>query len=105
MPAADDVVVVQSAHTITVAAAANISTLYNHGVIRSEAGKPLEIRASGLISNSGQILGADGSIGQGAACGSAGSSVDLRGTPIENAGTIRAGRVGMARAAAGAAAI
>ena len=61
VPAADDVVVVQSTHTITVAAAAGITTLYNHGVLRSDAGKPLEIRASGLISNSGQILGADGS--------------------------------------------
>ena len=94
VPSANDVVVVQSTHTVTVSAAAGIKTLYSYGVLRSEAGKPLEIRASGLISNSGQILGADGSTGQGQICGSPGSSIDLRGAPIENAGTIRAGRGG-----------
>ncbi len=91
VPNADDVVLVQADHTVVGPALANIKALCNYSVLPSMNRSSLEIRATQAISNYGLILGRDGGVGVGAACGGQGSSIKLRGSPFYNEGMIWAG--------------
>jgi hypothetical protein len=90
IPTDEDVVMIQASDTVTGAASANIQALCNYGALRSMGDQSLNIRATGFISNYGSIRGAHGGVGD-STCGEPGSSIELRGRPIYNEGTIQAG--------------
>jgi hypothetical protein len=85
------------------ATSAEIGGLCNYGTLLSQYGRDLHIEASGLIINytEAQILGQEGQSGIGNACGQDGSSVELRGSPFFNMGTIRSGQGGSSEACGG----
>lgn len=92
VPSVGDVVLIRPGHSIIGSTSTTITSLCNYGTLSSQPFSDLYVTASGFISNTGSILGWDGSAG--GPCGAAGGSLELRGSPISNEGVIRAGRGG-----------
>lgn len=96
IPNENDIIWIQPNHTITgPSQATDIQGLCNEGTLRSQQNRALRLVASGLISNTGQITGLDGSDSDTEnQAGRQGSSLTLRGSPVYNEGTIQAGSGG-----------
>jgi hypothetical protein len=91
IPAAGDTVMVASGHTLNGSHQVAMTDLCNYGTLRYDGGEMFTIRATGWISNYGQIVGGHGVAGSGDVCGRQGTGLTLYGTPILNEGTIQAG--------------
>ncbi len=97
VPLITDVVLIQFGHVVSGPVSANVRGLCNYGLLQSRINQALSIQATEAISNYGQILGSNGSPGGATTvCGGPGSSLDLRGSPVYNEGTIQAGNGGSA---------
>ncbi len=94
VPNINDVVRIETDHTVIGPTSANVHTLCNFGILQSAHQLPLHLIATKAISNYGHILGRNGTVGSADTCGDWGSNVTLEGSPIYNAGTIQAGHGG-----------
>ncbi len=94
VPGRADVVLIQGGHTVTGPVSADVQRLCNYGFLQSKTNRPLFISATGGIFNYGYVLGSEGGVGTGGDCGGRGSNLQLRGSPVYNEGTIRAGNGG-----------
>lgn len=91
-PNGNDVVLIRPGHVIVGPLTANVAALCNLGVLESQPFSDLNLTATGFISNTGSILGWNGSAAS--PCGAPGGNLELRGAPIYNEGVIQAGRGG-----------